>query len=218
MNRQSPDRVVPKFAAGRLESMFSAAGWQVLAVRFGGPLEELFTRPGGQALRHRIVDMPNPEYQRLLRCTAAELRDRLPGTDPGYDEIVTLIGDLDDATLTAAIRNLGGHDLDTLRRAYHQIDDTRPTVIIAYTIMGYRNPSNGRTRDQESLRHCDVEDLYGALACDEDAAMETNDQSTLLASVDLAGQVWSAATEEPVNRLPRVSTVDSRNPSHCDAW
>ena len=161
MNRQSLDRVVPNIAAGRLESMFSAAGWQVLTVRFGGLLEELFTRPGGQALRHRIVDMPNPEYQRLLRCTAAELRDRLPGTDPGSAEIVPLIGDLDDATLTAAVRNLGGHDLDTLRRAYHQIDDTRPTVIIAYTIKGYSLPTEGHPQNHSSLL---TDEQYGDLA------------------------------------------------------
>jgi len=34
MNRQSLDRVVPNIAAGRLESMFAAAGWQVNPVRF----------------------------------------------------------------------------------------------------------------------------------------------------------------------------------------
>ena len=55
------------------------AGWQVITVKYGQLLEELFTRPGGDALRARIDDMSNPEYQRLLRCDAAELRERLPG-------------------------------------------------------------------------------------------------------------------------------------------
>ena len=70
LNRQSLDRVVPNIAAGRLESMFAAAGWQVITVKFGALLESLFARPGGPELRTRILDMPNPEYQRLLRCTA----------------------------------------------------------------------------------------------------------------------------------------------------
>ena len=83
MNRQSLDRVVPNIAAGRLATMFAAAGWQVINVKFGKLLEELFARPGGDALRRRIVDMPNPEYQRLLRCSPEELRDRLPGDRPG---------------------------------------------------------------------------------------------------------------------------------------
>jgi hypothetical protein len=80
LNRQSLDRVVPNIGATRLQGMFAAAGWQVLTVKYGRLLKELFTRPGGEALRRRIDEMPNPEYQRLLRCTAAQLRERLPGT------------------------------------------------------------------------------------------------------------------------------------------
>ncbi len=61
--------------------MFSAAGWQVLTVKYGLLLRDLFARPGGEALRLRLDQMPNPEYQRLLRCGPAELRERLPGGD-----------------------------------------------------------------------------------------------------------------------------------------
>src|SRR3954463_7485714 len=71
LNRQSLDRVVPNIAAGRLQGMFDAAGWQVLTLKYGRLLEELFARPGGAELRARIDAMPNPEYQRLLRCDAA---------------------------------------------------------------------------------------------------------------------------------------------------
>ena len=151
MNRQSLDRVVPNIAAGRLASMFSAAGWQVIDVKFGRRLEALFKRAGGPQLRRRILDMPNPEYQRLLRCSADELRTRLPGDGPGADEIARLIAELDDNALSAAISNLGGHDLDALREAYAQIDDTRPTVIIAYTIKGYGLPIQGHPQNHSSL-------------------------------------------------------------------
>ncbi len=151
LNRQSLDRVVPNIAAGRLEAMFSAAGWQVITVMFGRLLEDLFTRAGGRALRSRILTMPNPEYQRLLRCDAAALRVRLPGNGSHAGEIASLLDDLDDDTLLRAIRNLGGHDLDTLRGAYEQIDDTRPTVIIAYTIKGHRLPTQGHPQNHSSL-------------------------------------------------------------------
>ncbi|WP_418888572.1 transketolase-like TK C-terminal-containing protein [Mycolicibacterium neoaurum] len=151
LNRQSLDRVVPNIAAGRLEAMFSAAGWQVITVMFGRLLEDLFTRAGGRALRSRILTMPNPEYQRLLRCDAAALRVRLPGNGSEAGEIASLLDDLDDDTLLRAIRNLGGHDLDTLRGAYEQIDDTRPTVIIAYTIKGHRLPTQGHPQNHSSL-------------------------------------------------------------------
>jgi pyruvate dehydrogenase E1 component len=151
LNRQSLDRVVPNIAAGKLERLFQAAGWQVITVRFGRLLEELLARPGGQALRRRILEMPNPEYQRLLRCTAAELRERLPGTGERSASIAELIGGIDDELLLAAIRNLGGHDLDALREAYAQIDDDRPTVILAYTIKGYGLPLEGHPQNHSSL-------------------------------------------------------------------
>jgi pyruvate dehydrogenase E1 component len=151
MNRQSLDRVVPNIAAGRLETMFSAAGWQVITVRFGRLLEDLFGRPGGAALRRRILDMPNSEYQRLLRCSAQELRARLPADGDDAGAIGDLLAGLDDPTLVRAIGNLGGHDMDSLRSAYGQIDDTRPTIIIAYTIKGYGLPTQGHPQNHSSL-------------------------------------------------------------------
>jgi pyruvate dehydrogenase E1 component len=148
LNRQSLDRVVPNIAAGRLQGMFAAAGWQVLTLKYGQLLEELFTRPGGGELRRRIDDMSNPEYQRLLRCGPAELRDRLPG---GSGALRALVDGLDDATLLAAIRNLAGHDLASLDHALAAIDDTRPTVIFAYTIKGYGLPVQGHPQNHSAL-------------------------------------------------------------------
>lgn len=95
--------------------------------------------------------MPNPEYQRLLRCGADELRARLPGAAAEAAAVTGLITELDDDTLIRAVRNLGGHDLDALRAAYAQIDDTRPTVIIAYTIKGYGLPTQGHPQNHSSL-------------------------------------------------------------------
>ncbi|MGW4126304.1 transketolase-like TK C-terminal-containing protein [Nocardia sp. NPDC004711] len=155
LNRQSLDRVVPTIAARRLERMFDAAGWQVITVKFGQLLESLFAGPAGPALRNRIEEMSNPEYQRLLRCSADELRTRLPGVGPDAPQIAELVATLDDETLTAAIRNLGGHDLAALSAAYDRIADTRPTVIIAYTIKGYGLPTQGHPQNHSSLLSID---------------------------------------------------------------
>jgi pyruvate dehydrogenase E1 component len=151
MNRQSLDRVVPNVATGRLNAMFSAAGWQVIEAKFGKLLEELFERPGGDHLRRRILDMPNPEYQRILRCTSEELRRRLPGPGAPGEAIKRLLSDLDDQRLANAISNLGGHDLQCLRDAFASIDDNRPTLIIAYTIKGYGLPVQGHPQNHSSL-------------------------------------------------------------------
>ncbi len=148
VNRQSLDRVVPMITADRLRGMFSAAGWQVITLKYGRLLEDLFARPGGEALRHRIDAMPNPEYQRLLRCHPDELRQRLPGGD---ESLARLAGDLDDAELARAIRNLGGHDLSSLDEAFGAIDDSRPTIILAYTIKGYGLAVEGHPQNHSAL-------------------------------------------------------------------
>ncbi|WP_425546110.1 transketolase-like TK C-terminal-containing protein [Amycolatopsis albidoflavus] len=146
LNRQSLDRVVPNIGATRLQGMFEAAGWQVLTVKYGRLLQELFERPGGAALRTRIDEMSNPEYQRLIRCTPAQLRERL--TTP---ELAPLLDTLDDDTLHAAIRNLGGHDLSALLDTFDAIEDHRPTVVFAYTVKGFGLASEGHPQNHSSL-------------------------------------------------------------------
>ncbi|WP_432044283.1 transketolase-like TK C-terminal-containing protein [Streptomyces cadmiisoli] len=151
LNRQSLDRVVPGIAAERLQGMFAAAGWQVITLKYGYLLEKLFTRPGGDSLRARIDAMGNPEYQRLLRCAPEHLRERLPGTGSTAAPIAGLIATLDDAELTSALRNLGGHDIHALTDAFDSVDDTRPTVIFAYTIKGRGLPVEGHPQNHSSL-------------------------------------------------------------------
>ena len=214
LNRQSLDRVVPNIAAGRLEAMFAAAGWQVLTVKFGTLLESLFTRPGGDALRTRILDMSNPEYQRLLRCSAAEIRDRLPGNGPGAEAIAGLISELDDEVLLHAIRNLGGHDLDALRGAYAQIDDTRPTVIIAYTIKGRGLPTQGHPQNHSSLLTVEqYEQLAAELRMDTGNPWATFEPDS--AAGRLCAQAAQRLTREPVQLMtpPTIPGDMGRTPS-----
>jgi pyruvate dehydrogenase E1 component len=148
LNRQSLDRVVPDIAFGRLAGMFEAAGWQVLTVKYGRRLEALFERPRGDALRRRIDEMPNEEYQRLLRAEPAELRERLPGRSP---ELAKLVAEHGDEDLRAAFRDLGGHDIGKLVEAYRQVQHDRPTVIFAYTIKGWSLPIEGHPENHSAL-------------------------------------------------------------------
>jgi pyruvate dehydrogenase E1 component len=151
LNRQSLDRIVPKIAVGKLAGMFTAAGWQVITLKYGQLLERLFVRPGGPELRRRIDEMTNEEYQRLLRCDGEQLRQRLPGTGPDGPAIAGLLTEVDDATLADVVANLGGHDLEALDRAFAAIDDTRPTVIFAYTIKGYGLAIKGHPQNHSAL-------------------------------------------------------------------
>jgi pyruvate dehydrogenase E1 component len=148
LNRQSLDRVVPDIAFGRWASMFEAAGWQTISVKYGSRLEALFERPGGPALRRRIDEMPNEEYQRLLRATPEELRERLPA---GVSGLGGLVGELDDEELRAALRDLGGHDPAKLIEAYRAVDSDCPTVVFAYTIKGWSLPIEGHPENHSAL-------------------------------------------------------------------
>jgi len=182
LNRQSLDRVVPNIAADKLSGLFTAAGWQVITVKYGRLLQQLFDLPGGQELRARIDAMSNPEYQRLLRCDAAELRRRLPGAGADGRRISTLVARLDDRQLVDAISNLGGHDLGALDEAFAAIDDSRPTVIFAYTIKGFGLPTKGHPQNHSALLNHDqmieladrlgttVDDPWRTFAADHPAA------------------------------------------------
>lgn len=151
MNRQSLDRVAPRILTSRFEGMFAAAGWQVLTVKWGERLEELFAGPGGPALRNRMEGMSNPEYQRMLRRDPGDLRAHLVGEGPDAPHIERALQDLTDEEAARAFRDLGGHSLPALAAAFDQIDDTRPTVILAYTVKGHRLPAEGHPQNHSSL-------------------------------------------------------------------
>ena len=153
LNRQSLDRIVPDIAAGRIAAMFDAAGWQTIMVKYGRWLRELFARDGGEALKQRIDEMPNEEYQRLLRSDAAELRERLPGDGRSRAELCRLIADLNDDELLRAIRDLAGHDLGDLLEAFARADaaSDRPSVIFAYTIKAWRLATQGHPANHSAL-------------------------------------------------------------------
>lgn len=153
LNRQTLDRVVPEIAIGRFMNMFEAAGWHTVNVKYGRRARELFARPGGEALERRINDMNNTEYQRLLRGTTDELRERLPEAKGMKRDIKRVIKDVEDEDLALAFRDLGGHDIESLVEAYREADAAkdRPSVVFAYTIKGRRLPIEGHPSNHSAL-------------------------------------------------------------------
>ncbi|RIK45328.1 MAG: pyruvate dehydrogenase [Chloroflexi bacterium] len=151
-NRQSLDRVIPGIRAARLKRLFAVSGWRVLEVKYGSRLREAFARPGGDALRQAIDDMPNEEYQTLIRLDGAELRRRLVDRQRG-DEIARVVADVSDAELPGLIANLAGHDLGDLIAVIDEAlaPSDRPTVIFAYTIKGWGLPFAGDALNHSAL-------------------------------------------------------------------
>lgn len=151
VNRQSLDRVVPEMKARQLMAFFLESGWHVREVKYGVRLEEAFARPGGDALRRHIDEMPNERYQSLFAHTGAELRTRfLAGAGP---EVAAFVGEIPDNDLAPLVQNLGGHDLAALLAAFRACDEVtdRPSVVFAYTVKGWGLPMAGDPLNHAAL-------------------------------------------------------------------
>ncbi len=156
-NRQSLDRVVPDISVTRLHGLFDAAGWQVITVKYGRLLEDLYTRDGGAALRRRIDAMTNPEYQRLLRCTAAQLRERIPGE--GSHGAPRRSREDRRAARDDRRRRRARRDPQPrrprprrpARRLRRASTTPAPRVVFAYTVKGYGLASQGHPQNHSSL-------------------------------------------------------------------
>ncbi len=151
LNRQSLDRVVPDIQIARLTGMFAAAGWEVVTLKWGRRISELFRRPGGGELRERLESMPNEEYQRMLRADPAQVAERLLAGDPVSSELRALVLGLSTDELAVAVRDLGGHDLGLLVDTYRAVAADRPTVVFAYTIKGRGLPTEGHPNNHSAL-------------------------------------------------------------------
>jgi pyruvate dehydrogenase E1 component len=173
LNRQSLDRVVPGIRVRRLEGMFASAGWQVLESKYGRSLEARFAMPGGDVLRRRIDDMPNAEYQAIIRRPGPEGRSLLydGALAADRDPLASLLADVSDDALKRLLANLGGHDLDALERVLREADRdrTRPSVVFAYTIKGWRLPIAADAMNHSALLRADqIAALAPSLGADAD--------------------------------------------------
>jgi pyruvate dehydrogenase E1 component len=173
LNRQSLDRVVPGIRIRRVEAMFAAAGWHAIEAKYGRRLQARFALPDGGALRERIDDMDNEEYQILIRRTGEDARARLlEGAVPARrDALSRIVADVPDDELPGLLADLGGHDLDELERALGLADaeTNRPTVIFAYTIKGWQLPFAGDSVNHSALlRSEQIEALSEPLGADPD--------------------------------------------------
>jgi pyruvate dehydrogenase E1 component len=165
LNRQSLDRVVPGIRATQLKRLFQAANWQVLEAKYGQQLQSVFACPGGEALRRRLDEMSNEEYQSLLRRHGADIRTRLLhplGPEQAEDQDIALaLRETPNDQLPALLGNLGGHDFQSLLDAFSLADSQPevPTVVFAYTIKGWGLPFAGEALNHSML--LSVEQMAG---------------------------------------------------------
>jgi pyruvate dehydrogenase E1 component len=150
-NRQSLDRVVPERLFKKIEDFFSAVGWRVVTLKYGKLLQAAFARPRGDALRQWIDDCPNDLYAAITFKGGAAWRERLTRDLGHLDVIRAILAEHDDEALARLMTNLGGHDLDSVREAFHGVEDDRPHCFIAYTIKGFGLPFAGHKDNHAGL-------------------------------------------------------------------
>lgn len=86
----------------------------------------------------------------MLRAGDAEIVDRVVG-ERGSDQLRSLLSAIPGADLRVAVRDLGGHDIGLLVDTYRRVDDTRPTIIFAYTVKGRGLATEGHPNNHSAL-------------------------------------------------------------------
>ena len=151
-NRQSLDAVVREGLWRKFEAMFASFGWDVVVVKHGAAQRAAFAEPGGARLRDWIERCPNQLYSALTFQGGAAWRWRLLDEIGNHAETTRLIELRSDAELAALMKNLGGHDLPSLLKAFRSAaTHDRPTLFICYTIKGYGLPLAGHKDNHAGL-------------------------------------------------------------------
>ncbi len=150
-NRQSLDSVVEDRLFQRIDSLFRAMGWEVVTLKYGKLLQEVFARRGGDALCDWIDSCPNSLYSALVCKGGAGWRARLKRDLGGTAGIAELLDEHDDRELHALMTNLAGHDLESVLDAFHRAGTEAPTCFIAYTVKGYGLPFAGHKDNHAGL-------------------------------------------------------------------
>ena len=150
-NRQSLDGVVHEGLWQRIEAAFSAFGWSVVRLKHGALQRAAFAEPGGDALRRWIDACPNDTYSALTYKGGAAWRARLEDALGQDADVAALVARRSDAELAELMGNLGGHCVETLVRAFSEVQDNRPTLFLAYTIKGWGTPLAGHKDNRGGL-------------------------------------------------------------------
>ena len=118
-----------------LEAVFRGAGWNVLKVIWGSGWDALLARDTEGALVNVMNSTVDGEYQRYKAEDGAYVRDHFFGKDPRTKELVAEMSDDDVWNLRR-----GGLDFRKVYAAYKvatELDNGKPTVILAKTIKGW---------------------------------------------------------------------------------
>ncbi len=139
-----------------LEGVFRGAGWNVIKVVWGRHWDPLLAKDDSGALKKRMEEVVDGEYQSYKTHGAAYARTQFFGK---YPELAKMVEDYSDQDI--ARLNRGGHDPFKVYAAYHQAfhHKGQPTVILAKTVKGYGLGAGEAINKSHQLKKLDIESL-----------------------------------------------------------
>ncbi|WP_278930019.1 pyruvate dehydrogenase (acetyl-transferring), homodimeric type [Pseudomonas qingdaonensis] len=129
------------------ESLYRAAGWNVVKVVWGSGWDALLARDSSGILRQRMMECVDGEYQTYKSQNGAYVREHFFGK---YPELLAMVSDLSDDDIWKLAR--GGHDPVKVYNAYAAAvrHTGRPTVILAKTVKGF---GMGEAGEGQNINH-----------------------------------------------------------------
>jgi pyruvate dehydrogenase E1 component len=129
------------------ESLYRAAGWNVIKVIWGGGWDALLDKDISGLLRQRMMECVDGDYQNYKSQNGAYVREHFFGK---YPELLALVADLSDDEIWKLSR--GGHDPDKVYNAYAAAvrHTGQPTVILAKTVKGF---GMGEAGEGQNINH-----------------------------------------------------------------
>ncbi|HET9554561.1 MAG TPA: pyruvate dehydrogenase (acetyl-transferring), homodimeric type [Anaeromyxobacteraceae bacterium] len=126
-----------------LEAEFRGAGWNVIKVIWGRYWDPLLARDKSGALRRRMMEVVDGEYQVYKAKDGAFVREHFFAGP----ELKAMVADYSDDDIWNL--NRGGHDPFKVYAAYHAASHHvgQPTVILAKTIKGYGMGESGEAQN-----------------------------------------------------------------------
>lgn len=122
----------------RIERTAIANGWDVIQVRHGKLRQQIFAKKSGDIFKRFLEEeLEDYEFQALLLIKDVQLlRTELSEKHP---QIKDFIKSLSDQELYDGLRDLGGHDLESLVEAMLESkkNKEKPCLIIAHTLKGW---------------------------------------------------------------------------------
>ena len=129
------------------ESLYRAAGWNVIKVIWGSGWDRLLAKDRSGLLRQRMMECVDGDYQNYKSRNGAYVREHFFGR---YPQLLELVADLSDDDIWKLSR--GGHDPLKVYNAYAAAmrHSGAPTVILAKTVKGF---GMGEAGEGQNINH-----------------------------------------------------------------